>query len=208
MLVVGKMERPDTKEKILRAAKAVFSRRGYKKVTVSDILEESGVARATFYKYFPNKSAVFFELLKDMLDSLYDDAKDFFQREVEDFREWEMILREGLVTFFQFFMENRDFIQVYYREALMSDPKLYALWDDFERKMTSLFSRILDSGVERKSLRPMDTNLVANILLIIFLGVPNRYITTERRSEIDIESIAYEMVRLASEGMVDRSFRD
>ena len=199
------MARVDIKEKILHASKSVFSRKGYKKATVADILSEAGIARATFYKYFPSKHEVFFELFRDMLGNLYADARNFFFREAQDAKEWESTLRKGLSTFYRFFLENRDIILAYYSEAFVSDPKLYALWDDFERKMISLFMQILDSGVERGAFRPMDTNLVANILLMIFLGVPNRYIMTGGRSDIDIESIAHEMVKLASEGMVARA---
>jgi len=201
------MVKADAKEKILRASKSVFSRKGYKKATVADILSEAGVARATFYRYFPGKHEVFFELFKDMLGNLYENARDFFLREAKDAQEWELTLREGLVTFYRFFLENRDIIQVYYSEAFVSDPRLYALWDDFERKMTSVFTRILDGGVEKGSFRPMDTDLVASILLMIFLGVPNRFIMTGGRSDIDIESIAREMVKLASEGIVTRTYR-
>ena len=199
------MAKADTREKILHASKTVFSREGYKKATVADILSEAGIARATFYKYFPSKHEAFFELFQDLLGNLYDDARDFFPREVKDFREWEATLREGLATFYRFFLENRDIIKVYYNEAFVSDPKLYALFDDFERKMTSLFAQILDDGIKRGSFRAMDTSLVANILLMIFLGVPNRYILTGGRSYIDIESIALEMVKFASEGMVART---
>jgi len=201
------MVKADAKEKILRASKSVFSRKGYKKATVADILSEAGVARATFYRYFPGKHEVFFELFKDMLGNLYENARDFFLREAKDAQEWELTLREGLATFYRFFLENRDIIQVYYSEAFVSDPRLYALWDDFERKMTSVFTRILDGGVKRGSFRPMDTDLVANILLMIFVGVPNRYIIAGGRSDIDIESIAREMVKLASEGIVTRTYR-
>ncbi|MBK5093685.1 MAG: TetR/AcrR family transcriptional regulator [Actinobacteria bacterium] len=201
------MARTDVKEKILRASKSVFSGKGYKKATVADILSEAGIARATFYKYFPSKHEVFFELFRDMLGNLYEDARSFFLREAQDAKEWESTLRKGLSTFYRFFLENRDIILAYYSEAFVPDPKLYALWDDFERKMISLFMQILDSGVERGAFRPMDTNLVANILLMIFLGVPNRYIMTGGRSDIDIESIAHEMVKLASEGMVARTYR-
>lgn len=201
------MARADVKVKILHASKSVFSRKGYKKATVADILSEAGIARATFYKYFPSKHEVFFELFRDMLGNLHEDARNFFLREMRDEKEWESTLREGLSTFYRFFLENMDIIQAYYSEASMSDPKLYALWDDFERRMISLFTQILDSGVERGAFRPMDTNLVANILLMIFLGVPNLYILTGGRSDIDIESIAHEMVKLASGGMVARTYR-
>src|SRR5450756_196658 len=93
------MARADVKVKILHASKSVFSRKGYKKATVADILSEAGIARATFYKYFPSKHEVFFELFRDMLGNLHEDARNFFLREMRDEKEWESTLREGPVSY-------------------------------------------------------------------------------------------------------------
>src|SRR5450756_994788 len=117
------MARADVKVKILHASKSVFSRKGYKKATVADILSEAGIARATFYKYFPSKHEVFFELFRDMLGNLHEDARNFFLREMRDEKEWESTLREGLSTFYRFFLENMDIIQAYYLSLIhISEP--------------------------------------------------------------------------------------
>ncbi len=45
------------REQILAAARKVFREKGYDGTTVSDIVEEAGVAQGTFYLYFPSKKA-------------------------------------------------------------------------------------------------------------------------------------------------------
>ena len=55
----------DVRGKVMSAAKRVFPRKGYSATTVADIIGKAGIARATFYKYFPNKRQVFFELFME-----------------------------------------------------------------------------------------------------------------------------------------------
>ncbi|WP_139004406.1 TetR/AcrR family transcriptional regulator [Arthrobacter crystallopoietes] len=47
--------RLDPKERILAAAYELFSRRGIRDVGVDELIRESGVAKATFYRHFPSK---------------------------------------------------------------------------------------------------------------------------------------------------------
>ena len=55
---------------ILKAARVVFARRGYHAAGVSDIVEEAGVARGTFYNYFESKRAVFQAVLIALMDEV------------------------------------------------------------------------------------------------------------------------------------------
>ncbi len=52
----------DKKEAILRAAKSLFSEKGYKDTSISDITESAGIAAGTFYLYFDSKTQLFMDL--------------------------------------------------------------------------------------------------------------------------------------------------
>lgn len=53
-----------TREAILDAAERLFGDRGLHEVTSKEIAAEAGVAVGTFYTYFPDKRALFLELLE------------------------------------------------------------------------------------------------------------------------------------------------
>ena len=55
----------DKKEKLLVAAKALFSEQGFKATNVSQITKAAGMATGTFYLYFTSKEQIFMEIFLD-----------------------------------------------------------------------------------------------------------------------------------------------
>ncbi|PIQ28019.1 TetR family transcriptional regulator [bacterium (Candidatus Blackallbacteria) CG17_big_fil_post_rev_8_21_14_2_50_48_46] len=52
------------KERLLETAFRLFNRQGYHATGIDQILAESGVAKATLYKYFPSKDALILAVLE------------------------------------------------------------------------------------------------------------------------------------------------
>ncbi|MHC6222060.1 TetR/AcrR family transcriptional regulator [Arthrobacter sp. MMS24-S77] len=72
--------RDDAVDRILDAAYELFSRRGIRAVGVDQLIERSGVAKATFYRHFPSKDdlVLAFLALRDQIwtvDLIISDAK-------------------------------------------------------------------------------------------------------------------------------------
>ena len=54
----------DPEERILSVAYELFSRRGIRDVGVNELIERSGVAKATFYRHFPSKDSLVLAFLE------------------------------------------------------------------------------------------------------------------------------------------------
>lgn len=72
--------RAGSRDRILAVAYQLFSRRGVRDVGVNELIERSGVAKATFYRHFPSKDALVLAFLeqRDQLwtvDSIVGQAK-------------------------------------------------------------------------------------------------------------------------------------
>jgi AcrR family transcriptional regulator len=65
----------DKRQRVREAALGVFLRFGYRKVTMDDIARGAGMSRPALYLVFPNKEAVFREVVKVGLDQLLDDIE-------------------------------------------------------------------------------------------------------------------------------------
>jgi AcrR family transcriptional regulator len=62
----------DRRRRVRQAAMDVFLRYGYRKVTMDDIARGVGISRPALYLVFPNKEAVFRDLVEAGLDELID----------------------------------------------------------------------------------------------------------------------------------------
>lgn len=195
------MSREDMNARVLSASRAVFSRKGYRAATVQDIIDEAGIARATFYKYFTGKRQVFADLMGALLKVLDDTARDYMLTETDDPDLLIERISESLVLFYTLFLANRDVLSVYFSEAFLSDTGLYAIWDDFDRRVTEVFSKMIERGVKRGTFRTMNTDLAARTLLMLFLQVPYRDLLGSESTIIDIDLLATEMATFAVMGL-------
>jgi len=67
-LILGKREiqKQQVRERILEEALSLFSERGFEKTTVADIVEQSAIARGTFYNYFSDMNTLFDALIAQL----------------------------------------------------------------------------------------------------------------------------------------------
>jgi AcrR family transcriptional regulator len=57
---------------ILKAALEIFARHGFAAARLDDVAAQAGVAKGTLYLYFPNKQALFEELIRSYVSPLFD----------------------------------------------------------------------------------------------------------------------------------------
>lgn len=200
-----RLVRADVREKVLTAARSVFEREGYRAATVSQILTEAGIARGTFYRYFSNKREVFFEIISDLFNTLYDASRETFGGETLP---RESQARESVELAYRLFLENRGVIVTYFREAFRADPGFYALWENFEKRMIALFSSALARGMNCGAYREVDRGLISRAMFQLFMQVPYWDILLGGFAEIDVVAMADEIVSFVVRGIaVDPSSR-
>lgn len=111
----------ETRQAIVRAAEEVFGEFGFDGASVSEITRTAGVAQGTFYVYFPDKKAVFTELVHHLNGTLRREIAASLEG-VTDRLEME---RLGLRSFFESIRRHRALYQIM-REAEFVDPDAYA----------------------------------------------------------------------------------
>ena len=81
--------RAQTTAKLLKAAGAVFARRGYHAATLDEIAQRAGVSKGALYYNFASKEDLFLALLTDRLGSgLEDESVEHFLARVERDPRW------------------------------------------------------------------------------------------------------------------------
>jgi AcrR family transcriptional regulator len=69
--------------RIVEAAYDLFSRRGIRDVSVDEVIERAGIAKATLYRHFPSKTELVLAFLqaREQLLAIFDVFDDWFHRE-------------------------------------------------------------------------------------------------------------------------------
>ncbi len=65
----------ETRQKILTVCVRLFLEQGYRQTSISQIIEEAGVARGSFQNLFPTKDAVLLELVETMFGGQFGEAR-------------------------------------------------------------------------------------------------------------------------------------
>lgn len=151
------LDKETRRQQLLDAAITVFARKGYVETSIDDIITEAGVARGTFYLYFPGKKEIFlaiidhyFELLTGLVNRLMSE-------------EWPATLdrarlKEHVLRWLEFFAQHRDLAKVIYREATSIDPQFEVRWNRLSETVKNFLIervRMLQrEGVLRETLDP------------------------------------------------------
>jgi AcrR family transcriptional regulator len=128
---VAKTER---REQILRAARDVFSRRGYQQATIDDIVAQAGVARGTFYLYFDDKRSIFAELTERLAAQI----TTAIERIVTDdpARPVANQVRDNIRAILRTCLTERAMTKVLLTDALGVDP-------DFDRRLSAFYDTVV-----------------------------------------------------------------
>ncbi|MCC6806058.1 MAG: TetR/AcrR family transcriptional regulator [Deltaproteobacteria bacterium] len=147
------------KHEILKTARRLFAKKGYERVSIDDIIDACGIARATFYAHFDTKRALFGELL----DRLISDLKDAFVRVdvVSNVPHFEQLLANvsRLVDVLQ---ENSDLARVVVLGEGGGDRELQERVREFHGHAKSMIKRALVAGTKLGLLREMDLDVAAS----------------------------------------------
>jgi AcrR family transcriptional regulator len=109
-----------TRQKLIDAAETVFGELGFHNAGIVEITQRADVALGTFYLYFPDKRAVFEDLVHALNARLRRDIAARV-RDIDDRLEQEVV---GFETFFEFVRKHRNLYRVIL-QAETVDEELY-----------------------------------------------------------------------------------
>ncbi|HHH42183.1 MAG TPA: TetR/AcrR family transcriptional regulator [Chloroflexi bacterium] len=187
----------ETRARILEAAEACFARHGYDATGVAEICRRAGVTKGAFYHHFPSKQAVFLELLDRWLAAL-DGEVATIHAEAET-------VPEGLLqmagVFRQIFREASGRLPMFleYWSRAARDPAVWQATIAPYRRYRAFFTGIIEAGIAEGSLRPVDPEIAAGVLVSLAVGLVMQGLMDPHGA--DWGRVAEEGVRILLEGM-------
>ncbi len=185
------MPAQERREHILEASAAVFSRKGYRMASVSDIVDEAGIGRGTFYLYFDSKREIFLELIEAFFRGYAELLEENHRRLEESFARRNRVLwtwRENMLRVLEYHHVNPYLTNIAYREALGKDEdfseRVGELSSLAREKLVAEFQMMYDRGM----MRECDVKVVASVVMGSTIYLVMEHLLPE--SEVDIENLA------------------
>jgi AcrR family transcriptional regulator len=121
---------------LVETAKELFFRYGIGRVSIEEICKEAGVSKMTFYRYFPNKTAI----AKYVLESIYSEGRERVNNILAMDVPFEERLKKVLVTK----MEYTDkYSREFTKELMMgNDPELKKYIEEENKKSLNEIRKI------------------------------------------------------------------
>jgi len=178
-----------TKERIMKVAFDLFSRRSYATVSMDDIAREAGVSKGGLFHHFPTKYVLGRECLFAWIESMMGDYSDPEYRRrttsgkrISDLLDLAETLPGSEIQYFRFFLDL-------YGEAL-DDPDESAHWKGFIRDYVELLSYdMADLGASEPRMRAL-------IMLATLDGLGLYYPIVKDEDWIDRKAIRDELKRM------------
>lgn len=158
------MPRRDKRADIVNAGIRIFSRKGFNRCSVEDILQEAHVARATFYSYFDSKKDLFIELIDTILNNLFEIAAREFAEMPTNLEELKEKSKNAFIQLYNFFAENLEFSAIYIQEVMGMNKEIDFRIVEWQERVSELVKMLLNRGIEMGVFRPLDVDVVANLV--------------------------------------------
>jgi AcrR family transcriptional regulator len=187
-----------TRERVIAAATAVFSRQGYVGTTMQDIATEAGVASGTAYRYFTDKAELFLYVLADLVDTLHRETR------MPADENGRLKVYGAIKNYLRVYRAHAGIYRVWW-EVLEPPTEFTRIWLDLHakshREMVRVFTKGLAAGIIDKEL---DTVLVEDLILAMFDRPPYLRIVMGWDDELSDDIMASIMSRFLGRGSADR----
>ncbi len=184
-----------------QAATRLFMEQGYHRASIEQIVAEAGIARGTFYLYFPDKAAIFKHLTNQLLDPVMAalERATAALEHAGSLSETQAVYLEMSRALTEALLENGEAALLYYREQ--RDPGEIGEWLRVRsRHFDAVVTELVRSLMDRRMLRVADPKVVAMAIIGAIHHIAFAFLSGEPFE--DPEAIGTTLVQLYGQGLV------
>lgn len=189
------------REQILDAAYVIFSRNGYHRATIDEIIELADTGKGTVYNYFHNKEQLFYTLVKERSAPFEIAIRAVVLGMQPPLDKIQILIR----MYLQFYVTNADLWRVLMHEmrGFSGSNGLTEQQRDKYREAFQitiyLLQEVIDAGIQQKMIRPCDSNKAAyGLFSVIMMMVFQKFAGT---TAAEIERAATEVANVFFHGV-------
>jgi AcrR family transcriptional regulator len=174
----------ESKKKIIEAAMAVFSTKGYAKASIREIAKVAGISIGGVYLYFTNKEDLYKNLIRERKSSL----RDAIEKTLSQPRTAAESLSVFIKLYLDYAVKHKEFIILHIREHGFT----FGVQEkrQFFSQQRKLIEKIIQRGIQSGEFRKCNPKQMATILMgslrgiVLSMTLDDVHITPEMLSEL------------------------
>jgi AcrR family transcriptional regulator len=188
----------DTKqERILRAARRLFTSQGFEATAIAEIATEAGVADGSIYTYFASKR----DLLYHVVRGLYDPLIDTLERETREVSGFANLLRLVILRHLQCMSRDSDLCLLMLQHIRNEPDYDRSMFHELNRRYASIVVRLIEEAIARGEVKPsVSPRLVRDMIYGSMEHIAWQSLL--RGAEIDAEAVTQELTALLLPGLL------
>lgn len=188
-----KAEAEATRDMLLDAALAVFSRKGYADTRLEDVAQEAGVTRGAIYHHFGGKV----ELYRALVEERFSRANRIWEEASQQDGTPLQLLRRMMVRSLRYLEQDEDYravqeLVIFKTGNLTELAESMAMKQEGTRQLVAYFTQLIEQGKDAGEIRPDvvpgDAALAAigllNGISLIWLLDPDQFSLAEKAESI------------------------
>lgn len=159
----------ETRENILSTASRLFAQNGYEATGVAQICEQAGISKGAFYHHFSSKQTIFLTLLENWLLRL-ESGFQIIQQQSSDVPHAILQMADNVA---QAIIETDVQLSLFLEFWVKAnrDPEIWQITIAPYHKFQEYFSGLIEKGISEKSIKQIQPQLGAKVILSLALGL-------------------------------------
>lgn len=183
-------------DRLMKKAEELFLKYGYSGISVDQIAEEAGISKMTLYKHFHSKENLFIKVMINISEYHYKIITDKINEKYHSMDKFEALYIYMLQLSSQFPpILTKDILE---HASIFEKIKNYK-----EKIALEMWRSILEDGIKKGEIRPLDVDFVSGLLLRLpFAFMNTDYYSSEAKLKKFMENL-FDFIKFGMMGGMD-----
>ena len=182
-------------EQIIIAAKCLFTKYGFKKVSMDEIASEAGVTKKTVYTYFQSKEELLKYCIKEELGNMKKIIEDVENKNL-DFLD----TVHQVICNLQKYKKNCEFLKMLFRESeILKNDKLKENLGIIDKEIQNYIKKQLELAIEKDEIKVENVDIMTFLIYKMYIALMIDW--SEDYKQLDEKEIADNILNFLLNGL-------
>lgn len=182
-------------EQIIKSAKELFLKYGYKKVSMSEIAENANITKRTLYSYFKDKDDILNYIIEEEITNMKQIIDEIEKEDLPFLKK----VHKTILKIFEYKKQKQLLTILTQEYKKMQNPKLNEKLKRFDENIQEYIKERVHYAMENGYIKKSDPDIISFIIYKIYIALVFEW--EENNDELDEKEITDNIMHVLSDGL-------